>query len=235
MWRSAAAPGSSTPAARKGRGVQARSDPRNGREPARRGGRARGDRRDRSASRPGSTAATPGEFEHAAPSSSSLRRSSACSDDRAKTQNQPPGGASSHRRARPEPSRDHWAQTVPRLDHRGFCRARILLIATAPGAVTTEAPQWRNPQRGRIPEGPTRPLSRHGDSDALIAAEVPSFLRRKLGANRTDICGQHFARRRACVSGFKSSNPPVPATHCALAETFSCFRGSDAKSMACVA
>ena len=35
----AAGPGSSTPAARKGRGDQARSDPRNGREPARRGGR----------------------------------------------------------------------------------------------------------------------------------------------------------------------------------------------------
>ena len=64
---------------------------------------------------------------------------------------------------------------------------------------------------GQDPGGATRPLSRHGDSDALIAAEVPSFLRRKLSANRPDICGQHFARRRACVSGFKSSNPPRPS------------------------
>ena len=50
-------------------------------------------------------------------------------------------------------------------------------VATAPGAVTTEAPQRRHRQRGRIPDGANRPLSRHGDSDAPFAVEVHSFLR----------------------------------------------------------
>src|ERR1700730_15805457 len=50
-------------------------------------------------------------------------------------------------------------------------------VATASGAVTTEAPQWHHRRRGRIPDGANRPLSRHGDSDAPIAAEVHSFLR----------------------------------------------------------
>src|SRR5450631_1239341 len=30
-------------------------------------------------------------------------------------------------------------------------------VATAPGTVTTEAPQWRHRQRGRIPDGANRP------------------------------------------------------------------------------
>src|SRR5262249_51981397 len=47
-----------------------------------------------------------------------------------------------------------------------------LSVATAPSAVTTEAPQWHRRQRGRIPDGANRPFSRHGDSDALFAAEV---------------------------------------------------------------
>src|SRR5450759_2819156 len=50
-------------------------------------------------------------------------------------------------------------------------------VATAPGAVTIEAPQWRHRQRGRIPDGANRPLSRHGDSDAPFAPEVHSLLR----------------------------------------------------------
>jgi hypothetical protein len=49
-------------------------------------------------------------------------------------------------------------------------------VATASGAVTTEAPQWHHRQQGRIPDGAHRPLSRHGDSDAPIAAEVHSFV-----------------------------------------------------------
>jgi hypothetical protein len=36
--------------------------------------------------------------------------------------------------------------------------------------------------------GPNRPLSRHGDSDAPIAAEVHSFVRRKLSAKRPSVC-----------------------------------------------
>src|ERR1700730_15835782 len=32
-----------------------------------------------------------------------------------------------------------------------------LSVATAPGAVTTETPQWHHRQRGRIPDGPTCP------------------------------------------------------------------------------
>src|ERR1700720_1029696 len=35
-------------------------------------------------------------------------------------------------------------------------------VATAPGAVTTEAPQWHHRRRGRIPDGANQPLSRHG-------------------------------------------------------------------------
>ena len=54
---------------------------------------------------------------------------------------------------------------------------RILFGCDGISAVTTEAPQWRHRQRGRIPDGANRPLSRHGDSDALFAAEVHSFLR----------------------------------------------------------
>jgi hypothetical protein len=54
---------------------------------------------------------------------------------------------------------------------------RSFSVATAPGAVTTEAPQWHHRQQGRIPDGANRHLSRHGDSDALFAAEVHSFLR----------------------------------------------------------
>jgi hypothetical protein len=50
-------------------------------------------------------------------------------------------------------------------------------VATAPGAVTTEARQWRHRQRGRIPDGANRPISRHGDSDAPFAAELHSLLR----------------------------------------------------------
>jgi hypothetical protein len=30
-------------------------------------------------------------------------------------------------------------------------------VTTAPGAVTTEAPQWHHRQQGRIPDGPTGP------------------------------------------------------------------------------
>jgi hypothetical protein len=37
--------------------------------------------------------------------------------------------------------------------------------------------QWHSAPAGRIPDGANRPLSRHGDSDAPIAAEVHSFLR----------------------------------------------------------
>ena len=54
--------------------------------------------------------------------------------------------------------------------------SRSFSVVTAPGAVTTEAPQWRHRQRGRIPDRPTGPLSRHGDSDAPIAPEVHFFL-----------------------------------------------------------
>jgi hypothetical protein len=60
---------------------------------------------------------------------------------------------------------------------------RSLSVTTAPSAVTTEAPQWHHRQRGRIPDK-ANGLSRHGDSDALFAAEVHSFLRGKLSANR---------------------------------------------------
>ena len=56
-------------------------------------------------------------------------------------------------------------------------RADPISVATAPGAVATEAPQWHHRRRGRIPDGANRPLSRHGDSDAPIVAEVHSFLR----------------------------------------------------------
>ena len=52
---------------------------------------------------------------------------------------------------------------------------RILSVATASGAVTTEAPQWRHRQRGRIQMGPSGPYQ-HGDTDAPSAPEVQSFL-----------------------------------------------------------
>jgi hypothetical protein len=56
---------------------------------------------------------------------------------------------------------------------------RILLVVTALRAVTTEAPQWRYRQQGRIPEEPKpAPLSAPR-SDALFAPEVHFFLRRK--------------------------------------------------------
>jgi hypothetical protein len=51
-------------------------------------------------------------------------------------------------------------------------------VVTALSAVTTEAPQWRHRQRGRIRGSQNRPLSRHDDSDALFALEVHYFLRR---------------------------------------------------------
>jgi hypothetical protein len=52
-------------------------------------------------------------------------------------------------------------------------------VVTALSAVTTQAPQWRYRQRGRIPEEPKPAPLWHGDSDALFAPEVHSFLRRK--------------------------------------------------------
>src|ERR1700739_4376824 len=62
---------------------------------------------------------------------------------------------------------------------------RILLVVTASRAVTTEAAHWRYRQRGRIPDK-ANGLSRHGDSDALFAPEVHSFLRR-IYARRADL------------------------------------------------
>src|SRR5450759_24892 len=65
-------------------------------------------------------------------------------------------------------------------------------VATAPGAVTTEAPQWRHRQRGRIPdEAPTGILISAWHSDAPIAPEVHSFLRGKLSSDRPTVCGQN--------------------------------------------
>jgi hypothetical protein len=49
-------------------------------------------------------------------------------------------------------------------------------VATASGAATTAAPQWRYRQWGRIRDG-QGPHQRN-DTDALFAAEVQSFLRR---------------------------------------------------------
>jgi hypothetical protein len=69
---------------------------------------------------------------------------------------------------------------------------RSFLVATAPCAVTTEAPQWPHRQRGRIPDQGQRPLSRHGDSDALFPAEVHSFLRGELNAKRFPRLSQPF-------------------------------------------
>jgi hypothetical protein len=50
-----------------------------------------------------------------------------------------------------------------------------LSVATASGAVTTDAPQWRHRQRGRIQVGPSGPYQ-HADTDALMAGEVQCFL-----------------------------------------------------------
>ena len=61
---------------------------------------------------------------------------------------------------------------------------RNLFGCNGTSAVTTEAPQWHHRQQGRIPDRANRPLPRHGDSDALFAAEVHSFLRCKISANR---------------------------------------------------
>src|SRR5450631_1013526 len=64
-------------------------------------------------------------------------------------------------------------------------------VATAPGAVTTEAPQWRHRQRGRIPDGAQPALISAWHSDAPIAPEVHSFLRGKLSSDRPTVCGQN--------------------------------------------
>src|SRR6266545_2041567 len=50
-----------------------------------------------------------------------------------------------------------------------------LSVATASGAVTTQAPQWRHRQRDGDPNGPSGPYH-HGDTDAPFAVEVQSFL-----------------------------------------------------------
>jgi hypothetical protein len=44
---------------------------------------------------------------------------------------------------------------------------RILFVGTALSADTTEAPQWRHRQRGRIPDKADG-LSRHGDSPLYV-------------------------------------------------------------------
>src|ERR1700758_154699 len=56
---------------------------------------------------------------------------------------------------------------------------RILLVVTALSAVTTEAPQWRHRQRGRIPGEPKPAALSAPRSDALFAPEVHFFLRGK--------------------------------------------------------
>jgi hypothetical protein len=61
-----------------------------------------------------------------------------------------------------------------------FLRCDILgtlSVATASGAVTTEAPHWRHRQQGGIPDGAKSP-HRHTDTDAPFAAEVQSFTRK---------------------------------------------------------
>src|SRR5271166_7144404 len=96
-----------------------------------------------------------------------------------------------------------FARLVARanLDLEGFLAFDIVgsfSVVTTLTAVTTEAPRWRHRQRGRIPNEPNGPVG-HGDSDAPIDAEVHSFLRGKLSANRPRICGQASVRGRPRV------------------------------------
>src|SRR6202040_1541376 len=74
-------------------------------------------------------------------------------------------------------------------------------VCAAPGAVTTEAPQWHHRQRGKIPDRANWPLPRHGDSDALFAAEVHSFLRLKLSAIRPSVCHASLDSKVRILSG----------------------------------
>jgi hypothetical protein len=90
-----------------------------------------------------------------------------------------------------------------------------LSVATATGAVTTEAPQWRHRQRGKIQIGPTGPY-RH-DTDAPLAAEVQSLLP---GIRRTDHPPVALKSRlrglsRLWIREFESSGPshPVPSPY----------------------
>lgn len=73
---------------------------------------------------------------------------------------------------------------------------QILFGCDVTTAVTTEAPQWHLRQRGRIRDE-ANGLSPPGDSNALFATEVHSFLRGKLNyqspsAFRASLCIQEF-------------------------------------------
>jgi hypothetical protein len=79
---------------------------------------------------------------------------------------------------------------------------KILFGCDGSTAVTTEAPEWQYRQRGRIADK-ANGLIQHGDSDALFAAEVHSFLRGKLNHQSPSVWPR--------LSGFKSSNRFVPS------------------------